>query len=75
MNEPADRHTGARAGCFIRSRRGWGAATLEKFMVALPVTDSRRTDAVTLRGIMEAVGPTEGTVGTTGIPVHLRRRH
>jgi hypothetical protein len=62
MNEPADRHTGARAGCFIRSRRGWGAATLEKFMVALPVTDSRRTDAVTLRGIMEAVGPTEGKV-------------
>ena len=34
-----------------------------------------QTDAVTLRGIMEAVGPTEGTVGTTGIPVHLRRRH
>ena len=29
-------HAGVRAGYFIRSRRGWGAAALEKFMVALP---------------------------------------
>jgi hypothetical protein len=47
-----------------------GAAAMEEFMVALPVTDSRRADAVTLRGIMEAVGPTMGTV-TTGITVHF----
>jgi hypothetical protein len=46
------------------------AVTLPDFMVALPVTDSRTQDEVSLRGIMVAVGPIMGTVCTTGITVH-----
>ena len=44
-------------------------------MAALPVTDSRTPDEVTLRGIMVAVGPITGTVGTTGITVHTSTHH
>lgn len=43
------------------------APTLEGFMLALPATDSRGADAVTLGGIMEPVGTAMGTVGITGI--------
>jgi hypothetical protein len=48
-----------------------GAATLEDFMEALPITDSRTSDTVTLPGIMVAVRSIMGTMGTTGITVHL----
>ena len=47
------------------------AATLEDFVAALPITDSRTSDTVTLPGIMVAVRSIMGTMGTTGITVHL----
>ena len=50
-------------------------ATLEDFTAALPVRDSRTGDVMTLRGITVPVGPTMGTVGTTGITVHMITNH
>ena len=39
-------------------------ATLQDSTAALPVTDWRTPDEVTLRGIMVAVGPIMGTIST-----------
>ena len=50
-----DRHSGVRAGYFIRARRRWGAAdTLGEGAVA--TLEGSMTGVVLVRGIMMAVG-------------------